>query len=330
MAFARAVGEIGAIVLITGQPAVQDRGRVGLHLQPDRERRLRTGRRRSRSCCSDLLRRAARGRRHPPVRHEARACVASSRSASSRSATSAVILLAPLAMMFWRTFAGHRRRLGRDQRPDTIIAFKLTLIVTAIAVPLNTVFGIVCGLAIVRRTVPRQGARERVRRPAARALARRRRPLALPALRAQRLVRALPARPRLPGAVRAAVDRARDDLRLAAVRRARGRPDAARDRRRAGAGGAHARRVGLADVLADHAAVDPLGGHLRGRAHDGALPRRVRRGRGRLREHRGQDADRDAARGGRLPVRERETTPPPTASRSCSPRSRSSSSSRCS
>ena len=37
-------------------------------------------------------------------------------------------------------------------------------------------------------------------------------------------------------------------------------PDAARDRRRAGAGRAHARRLGLADVLADHAAVDPLGG----------------------------------------------------------------------
>ena len=38
------------------------------------------------------------------------------------------------------------------------------------------------------------------------------------------------------------VDGDRDDLRLAAVRRARGRADAARDRRRAGAGGAHARR----------------------------------------------------------------------------------------
>ena len=36
-------------------------------------------------------------------------------------------------------------------------AFKLTLIITAIAVPLNTVFGIVCALAIVRRRFPGKG-----------------------------------------------------------------------------------------------------------------------------------------------------------------------------
>ena len=35
--------------------------------------------------------------------------------------------------------------------------------------------------------------------------------------------------------------------------------------------------------------VDPLGGDLRRRPDDGALPRRVRRRRGRLRAHRGQD-----------------------------------------
>ena len=47
MAFARAVGEIGAIVLIAGQPPVQDRGRLGLPLPPDLggPRRLRCGRR---------------------------------------------------------------------------------------------------------------------------------------------------------------------------------------------------------------------------------------------------------------------------------------------
>ena len=36
-------------------------------------------------------------------------------------------------------------------------AFKLTLEATAIAVPLNTVFGILCGLAIVRRRFPGKG-----------------------------------------------------------------------------------------------------------------------------------------------------------------------------
>ena len=71
--------------------------------------------------------------------------------------------------------------------------------------------------------LPAQGAPERVHRPAARTLAGRRRPLALPALRARRLVRRLvPAHgDRHP--LRAAVDGAGDDLRLAPVRGPRGR-----------------------------------------------------------------------------------------------------------
>src|SRR3954471_8634638 len=62
-----------------------------------------------------------------------------------------VVLLAPLSMVFWRSFdrgAGHLWDSLTD--PNTVHAFKLTLIITAIAVPLNTIFGIVCGLAIVR------------------------------------------------------------------------------------------------------------------------------------------------------------------------------------
>ena len=51
---------------------------------------------------------------------------------------------------------------------------------------------------------------------------------------------------------------ARDDLRDAAVRGARGRAGAARDRHRAGGGRGDARRLALADVLAHHAAGDPL------------------------------------------------------------------------
>jgi sulfate transport system permease protein len=61
-----------------------------------------------------------------------------------------VILLAPLAMMFWRTFADLSGAWSAISAHDTLLAFKLTLIVTAIAVPINTVFGVVCGLAIVR------------------------------------------------------------------------------------------------------------------------------------------------------------------------------------
>src|SRR3954463_9008885 len=62
-----------------------------------------------------------------------------------------VVLLAPLSMVFWRSFdrgAGHLWESLSD--PNTVHAFKLTLLIAAIAVPLNTVFGIVCALAIVR------------------------------------------------------------------------------------------------------------------------------------------------------------------------------------
>ena len=64
----------------------------------------------------------------------------------------AVILVGPLALVFYRTFEdGFGPAWDALSTPDTVNAFKLTLIITAIAVPLNTIFGIACGLAIVRR-----------------------------------------------------------------------------------------------------------------------------------------------------------------------------------
>jgi sulfate transport system permease protein len=68
------------------------------------------------------------------------------------------ILIAPLGIVFYRTFEdGFRPAWEALSAPDTIHAFKLTLIITAIAVPLNTVFGIVCALAIVRKRFPGKG-----------------------------------------------------------------------------------------------------------------------------------------------------------------------------
>ena len=64
----------------------------------------------------------------------------------------AAVLVGPLVIVFYRTFEdGWEAAWNALSTPETIHAFKLTLILTAIAVPLNTVFGIVCGLAIVRR-----------------------------------------------------------------------------------------------------------------------------------------------------------------------------------
>ena len=68
------------------------------------------------------------------------------------------ILAGPLAVVFWRTFEdGFDPAWQALSHPDTIHAFELTLIITAIAVPVNTVFGVVCALAIVRRDFPGKG-----------------------------------------------------------------------------------------------------------------------------------------------------------------------------
>ena len=64
----------------------------------------------------------------------------------------AAILVGPLVIVFYRTFEdGFSAAWEALSTPETINAFKLTLIIAAIAVPLNTVFGVVCALAIVRR-----------------------------------------------------------------------------------------------------------------------------------------------------------------------------------
>jgi len=69
-----------------------------------------------------------------------------------------IVLLGPLSMVFWRTFEnGFADAWAALTTPETIHAFKVTLIITLIAVPLNTVFGIVCALAIVRRRFPGKG-----------------------------------------------------------------------------------------------------------------------------------------------------------------------------
>lgn len=69
-----------------------------------------------------------------------------------------VVLLGPLAMVFYRTFEhGFGTAWSTLSDPNTVHAFEITLLIAAITVPLNTVFGIVCALAIVRRRFPGKG-----------------------------------------------------------------------------------------------------------------------------------------------------------------------------
>ena len=63
-----------------------------------------------------------------------------------------LLLVGPVAIMLWTTFAGGLGPVWEAlTRPAFLHALKLTLLITAIAVPLNTVFGIIFALVIVRR-----------------------------------------------------------------------------------------------------------------------------------------------------------------------------------
>src|SRR3954451_18514166 len=69
-----------------------------------------------------------------------------------------LVLLGPVAMVFARAFDNGLDALWKTlSDPNTIHAFWLTLLIAAIAVPLNTMFGVVCALAIVRRRFPGAG-----------------------------------------------------------------------------------------------------------------------------------------------------------------------------
>jgi sulfate/thiosulfate transport system permease protein len=62
-----------------------------------------------------------------------------------------LLLLIPLGMIFFRAFE-HGLGVAFDSvtTPDALHAFYLTIVVTAIAVPFNTIFGVGCALLLVR------------------------------------------------------------------------------------------------------------------------------------------------------------------------------------
>ena len=63
----------------------------------------------------------------------------------------AVLLLLPVGMVFYRAFEhGVGKFFDALTTPDAVHAMKLTLIVVAIAVPVNTVFGIITAIALER------------------------------------------------------------------------------------------------------------------------------------------------------------------------------------
>ena len=64
------------------------------------------------------------------------------------------LLLLPLGLIFYKTFEhGIAPPLEAITSADGLHALKLTLLMVAIAVPLNTVFGVACALLLVRRRI---------------------------------------------------------------------------------------------------------------------------------------------------------------------------------
>src|SRR3712207_5746449 len=64
----------------------------------------------------------------------------------------AALLVVPVAVVFWRAFEdGFGAAWTAVTTPEALHAFWLTVVIAAIAVPANTVFGVFCALAIVRR-----------------------------------------------------------------------------------------------------------------------------------------------------------------------------------
>ncbi len=195
----------------------------------------------------------------------------------------ALLLLLPVAVIFYRTFEhGIGAVWDSVTTPAAVHAFWLTVEVTVIAVPLNTVFGILAALALVRGGFRGKALLRRADRPAVRRLAGRDRPVADPGLRHARAGSATSSptpgsrsSSRCPGSCwRRSSSRCRSSCARSRRCCARSATSRSRPPRRSA--------PRLADVLAGHAAVDPLGHRLRRRAVGRALHRRVRRRQRRL------------------------------------------------
>ena len=67
----------------------------------------------------------------------------------------ALLIALPVALIVWRTFAqGLAPVWIAITQPDAVHAFWLTVLIVAITVPVNTVFGVLCALVLVRHRFP--------------------------------------------------------------------------------------------------------------------------------------------------------------------------------
>jgi sulfate/thiosulfate transport system permease protein len=69
-----------------------------------------------------------------------------------------LLLAAPVGLVFWRTFEhGVGPAWDAVTTPAARHAFQVTILIALIAVPANTIFGVLCSLAVVRQRFPGKG-----------------------------------------------------------------------------------------------------------------------------------------------------------------------------
>ena len=151
LGFGRAIGEFGAVILISGNIPFETEVSswyIFSQIESDRSAAAAAV---SVVLLATLSRRARRGRRGRALDAEARSV---SRYLLRFSALGYLLflLLIPVGMVFYRMFEdGLAAVWGELTSPAFIHALQVTLVIAAIAVPANTIFGILCALAIVRR-----------------------------------------------------------------------------------------------------------------------------------------------------------------------------------
>src|SRR5271154_4217113 len=133
-----------------------------------------------------------------------------------------VLLVVPVSLILWRTFTpGFGQFVAWVSTPAAISALNLSVLVVAIVVPLNVIFGIDCTGAGAQ-PVPRKGCAASDHRPAVRSLAGRRGCGVDRVVGIGRAAGLRRARLRIQDHLRSAGHRARQRLRHAAIRGARG------------------------------------------------------------------------------------------------------------
>ena len=158
LAFARAVGEFGSIILISGGlPKTEVSSAYIFGSGP--ERRLHGRRRRVDRPRGHRARRAARHRVGPPaLRHPGHRMKGSPWRLPLRYAVLvylALLVVVPVGAVFYHAFSpGLGSAWDAFTTPDGLHALVLTLVVVAIAVPLNTIFGVGVSLILARHRFP--------------------------------------------------------------------------------------------------------------------------------------------------------------------------------